>query len=158
MEPRIDGGEIKTRKQAVFVWRIVWKAGGDRLHKRAILPSFIYLFLLITPAAVVGARRLWSARGGVRELTLQMWTWRQPRPPTHPIHHHHHYYHNDYFFIIQRFRSLKSLFVTWRDRCDSFSPVGYISHIHPGESPKEMFGKGKFFKATGQPFCLWHRW
>lgn len=44
MEPRIDGSEIKTRKQAVFVWRVwIWKAGGDRLHKRhiAILYSFI---------------------------------------------------------------------------------------------------------------------
>lgn len=58
MEPRIDGSEIKSRKQAVFVGRIVWKAGGVRLHKRAILPSFIYLFLLITPAAAVGAGRL----------------------------------------------------------------------------------------------------
>lgn len=65
----------KDQRQAVFVWRAGWRAGWNRLCNHTILP-LLFLFTY-TPAVDGGALRLWSARGGVSRLTLQMWTWRR---------------------------------------------------------------------------------
>lgn len=67
----------KDQRQAVFVWRMAWT--GGRIEIGYVIMPYCHFFLTCTPAVDEGTKQLWSARGGVLRLTLQMWTWRRPR-------------------------------------------------------------------------------